>query len=74
LKEIFLTVAGQRRIYTDFPQSHSFTFNIKLLADCGGYCWRIQLNARVLHSSSEQVMVGIWNIDALAVLECMYQS
>ena len=32
-KKIFLTVAGQRRIYTDFPQSHSLTFNIKLYAD-----------------------------------------
>jgi hypothetical protein len=31
-KKIFLTVAGQRRIFTDFPQSHSLTFNIKLLA------------------------------------------
>ena len=32
-KKIFLTVAGQRRIFTDFPQSHSLIFNIKLYAD-----------------------------------------
>ena len=73
LENKFLTVAGQRRIYTDFPQSHFSS--IPILS-----CRRILLanrgdsnSPRALQAARDRVIVRIWNIDALAVLECMSQ-
>jgi hypothetical protein len=47
LKEIFLTVAGQRRIHTDFPQSHSFTSILN--------CWQIVVVIACEYNSTRAV-------------------
>ena len=71
LENKFLTVAGQRRIYTDFPQSHSSCIALlscrRILLESRGY----GNSPRALQALSDRVIVRIWNIDALAVPECM---
>jgi len=51
LKENFLTVAGQRRICTDFPQSHSFLLSIL-------NCWAIVLVIASKYNSTRSIALG----------------
>ena len=72
LEKNLLTVAGQRRIYTDFPHLNYF-FNIKLwIQSDTNYCFR-QLTT-LLQGLTAAVILQIWNIGGLAVRECMSQK
>ena len=51
LERNFLTVAGQRRNYTDFPQSHSFLLSIL-------NCWAIVLVIASKYNSTRSIALG----------------
>ena len=61
LERNFLTVAGQRRNYTDFPQSHSFLLSIL-------NCWAIVLVIASKYNSTRSIALGEpagqgWNME-----------
>jgi hypothetical protein len=72
LEKNLLTVAGQRRIYTDFPHLNYF-FNIKLWIHSDTNYGLRQLTT-LLQGLTAAVILQIWNIGGLAVQECMSQK